>query len=211
MGKDAESNKWEDNHEDIKRLDSFSSRSSFQDIPLLLPQEADGPDVANVHKKSNDLDTNLLDHPNKINHSSYFSFRKSKVGPSVPDMQMKGFVDDHDSTDLYQEMPMDIVAQPGMQHLEKEWWETQERGDQVVSADEVGQVGPRTSCHCQVRRIRIIYISACVRTCMCVCDMNAEYPSKSCFWNGREGGLFFFILLLVDKWITLSFTPFCFC
>eukprot|EP00268_Persea_americana_P049344 TRINITY_DN5288_c0_g1_i2.p1 TRINITY_DN5288_c0_g1~~TRINITY_DN5288_c0_g1_i2.p1 ORF type:complete len:1115 (-),score=199.02 TRINITY_DN5288_c0_g1_i2:178-3522(-) len=154
MGKDAESNKQEDNHEEIKRQDSFSSRSSYQDIPLLLPQEADGLDAANVNRKSNDLDTtrDLLDHPNKISQNSYFSFRKSKVGPSVPDMQMKGFVDDLDSTDLHQEMPLDVVAQPGMQHLEKEWWEMQERGDQVVSADEAGQVGPRTSCHCQVLR-----------------------------------------------------------
>ncbi|GFZ13972.1 phospholipase D P1 [Actinidia rufa] len=31
-------------HKDIKRQDSFSSRSSYQDVPLLIPQEAEGLD-----------------------------------------------------------------------------------------------------------------------------------------------------------------------
>lgn len=32
-----------------------------------------------------------------------------------------------------------------------DWWESQERVCQVISPDEVTQVGPRTSCSCQVR------------------------------------------------------------
>ncbi|KAL0414782.1 UNVERIFIED_CONTAM: Phospholipase D zeta 1 [Sesamum radiatum] len=35
---------------------------------------------------------------------------------------------------------------------EKDWWETQERGNQVLTADETGQVGPHVSCSCQVLR-----------------------------------------------------------
>jgi len=31
-----------------------------------------------------------------------------------------------------------------------DWWETQERGDQIGFCNEPSQVGPRTSCHCQV-------------------------------------------------------------
>ncbi|RZC80705.1 hypothetical protein C5167_043282 [Papaver somniferum] len=42
-------------------------------------------------------------------------------------------------------------SQSGIQYLD-EWWGTQERGDQVVSSYEARQVGPRTSCHCQVIR-----------------------------------------------------------
>ncbi|MCL7042916.1 hypothetical protein MKW94_009624 [Papaver nudicaule] len=42
-------------------------------------------------------------------------------------------------------------SQLGIQYLD-EWWGTQERGDQVVSSEEARQVGPRTSCHCQVIR-----------------------------------------------------------
>lgn len=56
-------------------------------------------------------------------------------------MAMKGFVDDLGILD----------PQHSMKTSNKEWWEAQERGDQVISADESGQVGPRVSCRCQVR------------------------------------------------------------
>ncbi|KAL7252141.1 hypothetical protein ACSBR1_013899 [Camellia fascicularis] len=85
-------------HKDIRMQDSFSSWSSFQDVPLLLPREADG-----------------LDTPTH-------------------------------------ELPPDAMMLPGIRYSDKEWWETQERSDQVVSADETGQVGPRISCHCQIIR-----------------------------------------------------------
>ncbi|KAE8730939.1 60S ribosomal protein L19-1-like [Hibiscus syriacus] len=35
---------------------------------------------------------------------------------------------------------------PGSKLIDPEWWETQERGDQVDATDETGQAGPRTSC-----------------------------------------------------------------
>ncbi|XP_077218089.1 phospholipase D P1 [Tasmannia lanceolata] len=158
MGKskeiDAQNKQLEENHKDIKRQDSFSARSSFQDIPLLLPQETDGRDITIGQQKLNGLDMadNLIDHPNRINRRLSFAFRNSKTEPSIPGTQMKGFVDDLDSTHLQRHMSLDVVSQPGIQSLDKEWWETQERGEQVVSTDESRQVGPCTSCRCQVIR-----------------------------------------------------------
>ncbi|CBI22957.3 unnamed protein product, partial [Vitis vinifera] len=114
----------ENNYKDIKKLDSFSSRSSFQDIPLLLPQEPDGLDSPHGESKLNGFDSssNLLDQPTRVSRSLSFSFRKSKIEP------------------------------PGMRTCDREWWETQERGNQVLSADETGQVGPCVPCRCQVIR-----------------------------------------------------------
>ncbi|CAL5415451.1 unnamed protein product [Camellia sinensis] len=136
------------NHKDVKRQDSFSSRSSYQDVPLLMPQEADGLDASNRDPELNGLDRirDVRDHPSK--GRSPFSFRKPKIEPLISDMPMKGFVDDLDTLDHQHE----VRLLPGIQTSDKEWWETQERGDQVVSADETGQVGPRISCRCQVIR-----------------------------------------------------------
>ena len=126
----------------IKRQDSFSSRSSLQDIPLLLLQEAEGPDDSDVGPKLNGLDST----PGR---SLPHAFWKSKIELVVPDMPMKSFVDNNGS-DLHVKMSPDLSAQPGTKASDLEWWETQERVDQVGSADESGQVGPRVSCHCQV-------------------------------------------------------------
>ncbi|KAM7485037.1 hypothetical protein LguiA_001046 [Lonicera macranthoides] len=141
--KDDENKNIGENHKDIKRQDSFSSLSSFQDIPLLMPQEAAGLNDSNFETKSNVLDMarDFCDQPSRASRTS-FSFRKSKIEPLVSDMAMKGFVDDLDTVD----------PKHSMKTSDKEWWETQERGDQVVSADETGQVGPRVSCRCQVLR-----------------------------------------------------------
>ncbi|KAJ4956562.1 hypothetical protein NE237_013345 [Protea cynaroides] len=152
MGKgkkiETESKKVEDKLKGITRNDSFSSRSSLQDIPLLLPQEAD---AADGNQKLNGLDKtqSLLDQQSR-SRSLPFSLWKSKVEPSVPDMQMKGFVDDLDFMDLRGKTSVDVVAQSDK--MSTEWWETQERGSQVASADEAGQVGPRIPCRCQVIR-----------------------------------------------------------
>ncbi|KAL9400842.1 hypothetical protein Peur_004691 [Populus x canadensis] len=128
----------------IKRQDSFSSRSSLQDIPLLLPQEAEGPDDSGIGPKLNRLDST----PGR---SLPHAFWKSKIELVVPDMPMTSFVDNNGS-DLHVKMSPDLLAQPGTKASDLEWWETQERVDQVGSADESGQVGPRVSCHCQVIR-----------------------------------------------------------
>lgn len=158
MGKSREienvSNKVEDNHIGIKREDSFSSRSSVQDIPLLLPHEPDGVESDSGTQNLNGLDTTRIhvNQPSRVSRSLPFSFRKSKGDPLVSDFQMKDFVDDLDSMDLQRKMSLDMVAYANKHGSDKEWWETQERGDQVASVEEAGQVGPRTTCRCQVVR-----------------------------------------------------------
>ncbi|XP_052207226.1 phospholipase D zeta 1 isoform X2 [Diospyros lotus] len=141
------------NHGDIKRQDSFSSRSSYQDVPLLMPQEADGLDTASGHSKLNGLERNHDSHDQSTRNSrNPFSFRKPKIEPLASDMPMKGFVDDFNTFDHQHQLSSDGMAVPGSKTSDKEWWETQERGDQVVSADETGQVGPCVLCRCQVIR-----------------------------------------------------------
>lgn len=145
---EVESMNIEADHKNIKRQDSFSSRSSFQDIPLLLPQEADGLDE---DPGINRVDS-THDSPNPPNRGNTFSFRKAKGESMVPDMPMKSFVGDLGTPDLQGKMSLDVMTQPGIKSSDEEWWESQERGNQVVSTDETGQVGPRTSCRCQVIR-----------------------------------------------------------
>lgn len=148
------------NYKDIRRNDSFSSLSSFQDVPLLMPQEAEGPDTVKIEPKLNGFNAlnDLHGQPSRLSRSPFF-FRKSKIEPLTPDMPMRGFVDDLDALDLQSELSH--TRQPSFEFSEKEWWETQERGDQVVSADEVGQVGPRVSCSCQVNFISCIALDFC--------------------------------------------------
>ncbi|XP_048497428.1 phospholipase D zeta 1 [Beta vulgaris subsp. vulgaris] len=125
-------------NQSLKRQDSFSSRASSQDIPLLLPQEA-GEDE---DSKLNGLDVSHDQQMRIIRN--VLPFRKVKIEPLVSDMPMKAFVDDFDT--------VDDSARVGMKSLDKEWWETQERGSLVVPSDESGQVGPCVSCRCQVLR-----------------------------------------------------------
>ena len=91
-----ESKNVEDNNKGIKRQDSFSSRSSLQDIPLLLPQEAEELGSCSGFPKSNGSDSTA-------SKSVSFAIRKSKIEPAVADTPMKGFVDDLDSLDLHME------------------------------------------------------------------------------------------------------------
>ncbi|KAH6820241.1 phospholipase D P1 [Perilla frutescens var. hirtella] len=122
----------------IKRNDSFSS--SYQDVPLLMPQEANGIDAVKIEPKLNGFNAHhdLHGQPSKPSKSS-FCFRKSKVEPLTSDMPMRGFVDDLDTLDFQSEFSSH-VRQSGSEVSETEWWEAQERGDQVVSSDEIGQI-----------------------------------------------------------------------
>ena len=139
MGSDGEEVEDVNGVEDqsLKRQDSFSSRASSQDIPLLLPQEEGQEEVS----KLNEVDESH-DHQMKLIRNVPFSFRKAKIKPLVSDMPMKAFVDDFDV--------VDGATHVGMKSLDKEWWETQERSSLVVPSIESGQVGPCVSCRCQV-------------------------------------------------------------
>lgn len=140
------------NHKDMKRVDSFSSWSSNQDLPLLIPQEGDGPDSSDEDLKLNGLER-IHDVSNYSNRKSRspFSFRKPKIETLLTDLQMKGFADnrDHSSSDLQGLLSSDVFIPPSTKVPNKEWWEPQELGE-LVSADEARQVGPRVSCRCQV-------------------------------------------------------------
>ncbi|KAK9291478.1 hypothetical protein L1049_019426 [Liquidambar formosana] len=142
-----------ENQKHANKRDFFSSESPLQDIPLLLPHEADGLGASNGDQKLSvpHMNHNILNQPSRVNQNLSVSSRKSKVEPLARDMQMNGFVDDVDFMDLQSETNSGLLAQPAMEILD-EWWETQEHGYKLVSADETGQVGPRTPCHCQVIR-----------------------------------------------------------
>ncbi|XP_072974720.1 phospholipase D zeta 1 isoform X1 [Typha angustifolia] len=137
----------------VKKLGSFSSSSSSQDIPLLLPQEHDQSALSGGNREANALDISHrpLNQPNRT-RSQPLSTGKTNVGHLVQDLQMKSFVDDLDSPQPPKEEHFDVTAEPAFEKADKEWWETQERGNQVISAGESGQVGPRTSCYCQIIR-----------------------------------------------------------
>ncbi|KAL3505682.1 hypothetical protein ACH5RR_031064 [Cinchona calisaya] len=146
----ADENNNENTHKDFKKQDSFSSRSSYQDIPLLMPQEADGLEALRGELKLNGLNMDHVFHDQANRQSKNpFSFGKPKIEPLNPDMPMKGFVDDLDPSHMQQELSS---RQPGTRPSDSEWWETQDRGGQLDLADETGQVGPRVSCRCQVIR-----------------------------------------------------------
>lgn len=133
----------------IKRNSSFSNPSSLQDVPLLMPQEADGPDGGKIEPMLHGFNVldDLNDHPSRPSRIP-FSFRKSKIEPLTPDMPMRDFVDDHYTFDHHNSH----VMHSGPEVSANNWWEAQERGVQLLSADETGQVGPRVSTHCQIIR-----------------------------------------------------------
>lgn len=91
----------------IGREDSFSSLSPPEDVPLLLPPEANG-----------------------------ICYAEAKPTESLGDL-LNGNV-------------LQSENQPDLDVLEN-WWETQERGYQVPGV-EISEVGPLTSCCCQVIR-----------------------------------------------------------
>ncbi|XP_057430017.1 phospholipase D zeta 1 isoform X2 [Lotus japonicus] len=143
-----------DNQRVIKREDSFSSSSQDQDIPLLLPQESDGLTSPEGNPKPNGLISFLhhIDKPRKNSNGLPFSFRKDKAAAVGLDTPMKGFVDDLGSVHYHEKKSADRLGHVDLQDTDREWWETQERGDQGGFAGDSGQIGPRASCRCQVIR-----------------------------------------------------------
>ncbi|KAG9129798.1 hypothetical protein Leryth_016007 [Lithospermum erythrorhizon] len=112
MGRSTETDIQNINHRlegrGISREDSFSSLSPPDDVPLLMPPEANGISYSGTDYHVGDL---------------------------------------HNGNNLHNE------EQENQRDLEvlDNWWETQERGYQVPG-DEVAEVGPLTSCSCQVIR-----------------------------------------------------------
>ncbi|MED6197985.1 Phospholipase D zeta 1, partial [Stylosanthes scabra] len=120
--------KKDDGEKDLESKDSFSE-SPVQDIPLLLPQESGG------------LVTSLGDHNDseKVSLSSQ-NLEQEKI---TPDTKINGFQDEV--------VPVDLGAQSVVHDLDN-WWETPDEGTSDDNNLEYGQVGPRTTCRCQVIR-----------------------------------------------------------
>ncbi|GMH29311.1 hypothetical protein Nepgr_031154 [Nepenthes gracilis] len=144
MGRNGETETEHKNadNQKIKRQDSFSSHTSLQDLPLLFPQETDKNGDLNLNGL--DIAPDYADQQMRVIKNAPFNFRRSRVDSLVSYMPMKGFVDESNM--------LDGIAHSGQKSFDKEWWDAQERGSQVVSSDETGQVGPRASCCCQVIR-----------------------------------------------------------
>ncbi|CAN6715141.1 unnamed protein product [Malus baccata var. baccata] len=138
MGRSREIDIEKKNKEDRTNRDNFSSPSPLQDIPLLLPQEADSLDAPILDQKLSamHLNQNLLNQP---------------TDGLVSDPQTKGFMDDLHSRDLKSEANLNTVTQSGST-TPNEWSESSDNGDHAVAADDYGQIGPRTACEIQVVR-----------------------------------------------------------
>ncbi|XP_052155891.1 phospholipase D zeta 1-like [Oryza glaberrima] len=136
---------------DVKKPVSVDSRESCQDIPLLLPQELEPPALPNGDLRVNDLDANHSDHLHKTSFNQPLLNRKAKLDSSRQDLPMRGFVDNISSLESSSIRHFDSSKEEKY-HMDKNWWEMQERGDQVASLLDIGQVGPRATCHCQVIR-----------------------------------------------------------
>ncbi|KAJ1283525.1 hypothetical protein BS78_03G134800 [Paspalum vaginatum] len=152
INRKMESNQNHDKDIKINRLTSLATPASCQDIPLLLPHEPDHHAFPNGDSGLNGLGINngLSDHTTKTSRNQPLSNRKANQDLSLQDLQMKGFVDNVGSPEAVSKCY--DTSNPNMQHIGKEWWETQERGDQVASVLDVEEVGPQSACRCQVVR-----------------------------------------------------------
>lgn len=131
MGRSKEmdiDNSKEDNTKEIDNQSSSSSQSPPQDIPLLLPQEAGGEDLKLIENNVND---------NFIDQTIFCENQKPTDETSESDAQTRGFLDEFD--------PFNSETQSAVDPTD-DWWETPED----ATAMEYGEVGPRTTCRCQV-------------------------------------------------------------
>ncbi|XP_051144137.1 phospholipase D zeta 1-like [Andrographis paniculata] len=109
--------------EKISRKDSCSSQTPPEDIPLLLPHESNG---------------------------SSYPCQDSNYPTSC--MSTVHYLDDHDNRDAQSETLSEAISVSDLQYPPEYWWESQGQTLQVMSANEINQVGPHSSCHCQVVR-----------------------------------------------------------
>lgn len=127
----------------------LTSRTSCQDVPLLLPQELEPREVSSEDLRVTDLEINHSDRPNKKSFNQPLLNRKAKLDSSHQDLPMRSFVDNLSSLEASSIRRFDS-SKDDRNLMDKKWWEKQERGGQVDSVFDIGQVGPRASCRCQV-------------------------------------------------------------
>lgn len=175
-----ESKSTEDAGKDVREQTAFPKQSLVQDIPFLLPQEADGAVVnSSGAKKLNGTCTkhNLIDQPTGNCGKFSFSSQKSETETLVQDTQTKRFADDIDFLDLQSETILSVGAQTRVK-LSDEEWGTSDDGDPI---HETGQVGPCTACHCQVSyslSLPLEYLEACLKNLQNAMKL---LPSESIF------------------------------
>ncbi|KAJ7973311.1 Phospholipase [Quillaja saponaria] len=150
---DIEKKNVDESQKDINGQDTFSSRSSLQNIPLLLPREAGGIVSSNADRKLNGTHMNhgLSNQPNEDFGSFSYSFQKPKLESSVSKTQVKGFLDEFIPVDDKSEMTSLLMVKSSGETPD-EWWDIPEEGNHDASAMDCGQVGPRSACKCQVIR-----------------------------------------------------------
>ncbi|KAM0923435.1 hypothetical protein ACQ4PT_005533 [Festuca glaucescens] len=149
---ETESKRTQDKDIKVRRQSTLTAPASYQDIPLLLPQEPDHLALRNGDLGLKlDINHGHLDHPNQTNFKQQLSNRKAKQDLCPQDLQMKGFVDNLGSPEVSLVMHHN-ASKANVRHIDKEWWETQERGSQVASVLDVGEVGSQATCRCQVIR-----------------------------------------------------------
>lgn len=146
---EAEGKQNHDKDVDVTRSASLASRASCQDVPLLLPQELEPQALPDGDLMVTGLDINHADHLNKMSFNQPLLNRKAKLDASRQDLPMRGFVDNVSSLESAPIRCLDS-SKEDRHHMDKKWWEMQERGDQVASILDIGQVGPRATCRCQV-------------------------------------------------------------
>lgn len=124
------------NQKEFRRTDSFPSLSPLQNIPLLLPREAQAPIANGVDQKSTpkSKNDNLLDQQIGLCGSFPVSLQTPNTETLFPNTPVKSLVDEHDTEDVQSKMQMSDESSE----------------DQDVSVTEYGQVGPRSECRCQV-------------------------------------------------------------
>ncbi|KAM0821512.1 hypothetical protein ACQ4PT_072157 [Festuca glaucescens] len=148
---EAEGKQNDDDNVEVKKKASLASCASYQDVPLLLPQELEPQALPDGDLAVTGFDIDQADNVNKTGFKQPLLNRKAKVDASRQDLPMRGFVDNLSSVESASIRRFDS-AKEDRHHMDKKWWERQERGDQVASVLDIGQVGPRATCRCQVIR-----------------------------------------------------------
>ena len=146
---EAEGKQYHDRDTDIRKP-VLTSRTSCQDVPLLLPQELEPQELSSADLRVTDLD--IINHSDRLNKKSFnqpLLNRKAKLESSHQDLPMRSFVDNLSSLESSSIRRFDS-SKDDRNLMDKKWWEKQERGDQVASVLDIGQVGPRAACRCQV-------------------------------------------------------------
>ncbi|VAH06607.1 unnamed protein product [Triticum turgidum subsp. durum] len=148
---EAEGKQNHDENADVKKTASLASSASSQDVPLLLPQELEPQALPDGDLAMTGFDINQADNANKTGFKQPLLNRKAKFDASRQDLPMRGFVDNLSSPESATIRRFDSPKED-RHHMDKKWWERQEQGDQVASVLDIGQVGPRATCRCQVIR-----------------------------------------------------------